>query len=64
MDHGKVTDIERKIAELKRRWPAHSVPAGMWQELEELEEELKVTKEAGEKSEDGGETGAGRLRQV
>ena len=33
-------ELEAKIAELKQRWPAHSVPPTMWQALEELEEEL------------------------
>ena len=60
LDQDRASDLEQKIAELKRRWPAHSVPAGMWQELEELEEELKAIKETEDKSEDGGETGAGR----
>ena len=36
----KVREIEDKIADLKARWPAHSVPPSMWQQLEELEEEL------------------------
>lgn len=33
--------IAARIAELKRRWPTHSAPASMWQELEELEERLE-----------------------
>ncbi len=37
----KVKEIEQKIADLKARWPAHSVPPHMWQELEELEDQLK-----------------------
>ena len=32
-------ELERQIAELKRRWPAHSVPPTMLQQLDELEEE-------------------------
>jgi len=40
MNKEKVTEIEEKIADLKARWPAHSVPPSMWQQLEELEEEL------------------------
>ena len=35
-------ELERQIAELKVRWPAHSVPPRMLQELEELEEELET----------------------
>jgi hypothetical protein len=37
----RVREIEEKIAELKSRWPAHSVRPRMWQELETLEEELE-----------------------
>jgi hypothetical protein len=40
----KVREIEGKIADLKARWPAHSVPPSMWQELEELEDELEEAK--------------------
>ncbi|MBW6484833.1 MAG: hypothetical protein K0B01_01610 [Syntrophobacterales bacterium] len=41
MNAEKVREIEERIAELKARWPAHSVKPSMWQELEDLEEELK-----------------------
>jgi hypothetical protein len=41
-----VREIEEKIADLKARWPAHSVPPSMWQELESLEEELEKAKKA------------------
>jgi hypothetical protein len=61
LDRDKASDIEQKIAELKRRWPVHSVPPAMWSELEELEEELRLTKEAGDEGRDGRETGFGRL---
>ena len=44
MDQDKIKEIEDKIADLKSRWPAHSVPPSMWQELEELEEELEEAK--------------------
>jgi hypothetical protein len=40
----KIREIEEKIADLKARWPAHSVPPSMWQELEALEEELEKAK--------------------
>lgn len=40
-DEKRIREIEEKIADLKARWPAHSVPPHMWQELEELEEELE-----------------------
>jgi hypothetical protein len=43
----RIREIEEKIADLKARWPAHSVPPHMWQQLEELEEELeKAMKDA------------------
>jgi len=44
MNEDKVREIEDKIADLKARWPAHSVPLSMWQQLEELEEELEEAK--------------------
>jgi hypothetical protein len=46
MSKDKVREIEEKIADLKGRWPAHSVKPSMLQELEELEEELEQAKEA------------------
>jgi hypothetical protein len=39
-------EIEEKIADLKARWPAHSVPPSMWQQLEALEDELEKAKKA------------------
>ncbi len=44
MSKEKVSEIEEKIADLKARWPAHSVPLSMWQQLEELEDELEEAK--------------------
>jgi len=44
MNRDKVKEIEDKIADLKARWPAHSVPPSMWQKLEELEGELGKAK--------------------
>ena len=45
----KIKELEEKLDELRTRWPAHSVPVSMWQQLEELEEELdRVRKETGE----------------
>lgn len=35
-----IRELEDKIADLKARWPAHSVPPLMWQELETLEAQL------------------------
>ncbi len=36
----QIEDVQRQIADLKSRWPAHSVPPAMIQQLDELEEEL------------------------
>ena len=44
MDNGRIKEIEEEIADLKARWPAHSVPPRMWQQLEELEEKLEQAK--------------------
>ena len=50
MADDKIREIEEKIADLKARWPAHSVPPSMWMQLEELEEELETArKEKAEK---------------
>jgi hypothetical protein len=38
--------IEQAIAALKARWPVHSVPPKMWQQLEEPEERLEQAKAA------------------
>jgi cell division protein ZapA (FtsZ GTPase activity inhibitor) len=40
MDNERIQELRERIADLKRRWPAHSVPASMLQELDDLEEEL------------------------
>ncbi len=43
-------ELEARLADLKARWPKHSVPPSMWLELEEIEEELERLEEtAGEK---------------
>ena len=39
-DEERTAQLERQIADLEARLPAHSVPASMLIELEELEEEL------------------------
>jgi hypothetical protein len=44
MSSDRIKELEEKIADLKARWPAHSVPPNMWQELEELEDELEKAK--------------------
>ncbi|MGD0659354.1 MAG: histidine kinase [Syntrophorhabdales bacterium] len=48
MSKEKTREIEEKIADLKQRWPAHSVPPSLWQELETLEEELERAKKDAE----------------
>ncbi len=40
-----IKELEEKIADLKARWPAHSVPPSMWQELEDLEDALEKAKQ-------------------
>ena len=41
MSTERIKELEEKIADLKARWPAHSVPPSMWRKLEELEDELE-----------------------
>ena len=53
VDSDRAREIEEKIAELKRRWPAHSVPPRMWEELEELESELKQAEQDRAEEDDG-----------
>jgi len=51
MNNERIKELENRIAELKSRWPAHSVPPAMLQQLEELEEELeKLKKTVGDKT--------------
>jgi len=42
---GKILAIEKKIEELKKRMPAHSVSIEMMRELENLEDGLSAKKE-------------------
>ena len=37
----RIQELEREIADLKARWPKHSVPPAMLMRLEEMEEELE-----------------------
>jgi len=46
MTSERVKELERKLADLKRRWPPHSVPPQMLEQLEELEDALKKAREA------------------
>ena len=40
MNNKRIQELEEKIADLKKRWPAHSVPPAMLQELDDLEEDI------------------------
>ncbi|MCL6610686.1 MAG: histidine kinase [Peptococcaceae bacterium] len=40
MLESKIEELQKKISDLRKRLPAHSVKPGMIEELEELEEEL------------------------
>jgi len=41
MTSERIEELEKQIAELEARWPAHSVPPAMLQQLEDLEAELE-----------------------
>ncbi len=41
MNSKRIEELEKQIAELKSRWPAHSVPPAMLQQLDDLEDELE-----------------------
>jgi tRNA-Thr(GGU) m(6)t(6)A37 methyltransferase TsaA len=41
MSKNRVEELKKQIADLKMRWPAHSVPAAMMEQLDKLEEELR-----------------------
>jgi len=44
----RILELEREIAEIKRRWPPHSVPPQLLRRLDDLEDELEqAKKEAG-----------------
>ncbi len=42
MKNDLIKELEEKIAELKKRWPAHSVSPVMLHELDDLEEALEA----------------------
>jgi hypothetical protein len=46
MNEDKIEELEKRIEELKKQWPAHSVPPAMLMQLDELEEELERAKKA------------------
>jgi ATP phosphoribosyltransferase regulatory subunit HisZ len=62
MSGERIEELEKQIAELKRRWPAHSVPPPMLQQLDELEEELeRELKKVAEEESDAKAEGHGGL---
>ena len=40
MNQEKISTLQKQIEDIKRRWPAHSVPPAMMAQLDELEEQL------------------------
>ena len=41
MNQARIDELEREIADLKGRWPKHSVRPAMFLQLEELEDALE-----------------------
>ncbi len=63
MNRKRIEELEKQIAELRSRWPAHSVPPAMLQQLDELEEELDQAREHTTEEDSNAEAGRdGRLR--
>jgi hypothetical protein len=46
MDEQRIKQLETQLEELKKRWPAHSVSPAMLMQLDELEEELELARQA------------------
>jgi hypothetical protein len=46
----RIAKLEEQIVELEARWPAHSAQPWMFQQLEDLEEELAILQELQEAS--------------
>lgn len=40
MGKERIQELKEQIAEIKKRWPAHTPPPALMMELDELEEEL------------------------
>lgn len=53
----RIQELERQIADLKKRWPAHSVPPAMMEELDSLEEALQEEMRKRSESRMGPESG-------
>jgi hypothetical protein len=52
MNNKRIQELEEKNAELKKRWPAHSIPPAIMQELDDLEAKLAETLEQTHQQED------------
>ena len=48
MNDEKIKELEKKIADLQKQWPAHSIPPAMMQLLDDLEDELAQARAAKE----------------
>lgn len=48
MSDDLIKELEKRIKDLKKKWPAHSVPPAMLMQLDELEEELERAKKDSE----------------
>lgn len=46
MTEDRISQLETENEELKARWPEHGVKPWMWQQLEDLEEELEKARKA------------------
>jgi hypothetical protein len=46
MDKKRIKELEAQIADLKKRWPAHSVSPAMLMQLDELEEKLELARKS------------------
>ena len=42
MVRNRIEELREQIEDIKKRWPAHSVPKAMMEQLDELEEELQL----------------------
>ncbi len=60
-EYKKVEEIKRQIADLEKRWPAHSTPPALMQQLDELEKALSRN-EGVDKNHSGSETQQYRLQ--
>jgi len=47
----EIQDIQARIEDLKMRWPKHSVPPAMIEQLDDLEEQLAQAKRKSETDE-------------